>query len=697
MDDFVQRVPKRDTGISALFSDTTKGVPSLHVPPYCWWNEALHGLGKSPGIQFKFPTPIATSFPQVIEIACSFNRQLFREIGQAISTEARAFYNLKHAGLTFWAPNINIYRDPRWGRGQETPGEDPFLTSVYATAFVRGMQQDSRSSFLKTSACCKHFAGYSQEVPRHQLDAIITKRDLYDTYFPAFQACVVQGKVSSVMCSYNAVNGFPSCANREFMTDLLRNEWKFDGYVTTDCQAIHDVMTCHHYTQNTAQTCRATLNAGVDVNCGLFYHDYLDDALAKNVVNDTMLSRALRNQVRVQMRLGMFETKANAPYADIGIESVNSPTHQLLALEAARQSLVLLKNENNTLPLSNKTLAILGPNANATTLLLSNYAGTPPFIISALSGLKTYANDIHYSRGCDIGGNSTEGFPQAEAAVEASDTTIIVIGLDMKHENEWIDRTTTDLPGIQSDFIDRIVQVAGENHPIVLVLMSGGSVNLAKYKANPKIHAILYVGYPGQAGGIAIAQTIFGDNNPSGRLSHTFYAPEFVDQVSIYDMGMRPNVETGNPGRTYRFHTDPVVYPFGFGLSYSTFTYRWEKNESRLDYSSVTQHLGSETTILVLNVQVKNDGPYGGSQSVLCFAIPPDAGQKGIPLQTLVVFERVDVQVNETEVARIRLTASAFAIADENGVFHISKGLWMLRVHNNVTHFVRIEESMAIF
>lgn len=593
VDDLVARIPLEET--FGLLVNNASAVESLHLPAYGWWSEGLHGVALSPAVQFEDPTSVATSFPQVISLAASFNRTLFYKVGEVISTEARAFYNARHAGLTFWTPNINIYRDPRWGRGQETPGEDPFLAGEYAVAFVRGLQgeapEDRRKNvsatepkpnkFLKVSATCKHFSSYSQEVPRHRNDAIVSKRDQLDTYFPAFEDCVKRGHVSSLMCSYNAVNGIPACADKALMTDLVRKQWGFDGYIVSDCGAVADIIYNHHYTQTAEQTCASTMSAGMDINCGDFLSTHAKKALESGLLRKPVIHKALKNLFRVQMRLGMFE-KGGQPFADITPKMIDTPAHKQLALEAARQSVVLLKNENATLPLNPGTfssndvpLALIGPHFNASEVLLGNYQGIPSHIVTPLEGIAKYTAHVTHALGCKVSGEKVPDFEDAEQVATDAAQVILFVGLDQTQEREEIDRAHLKLPGFQNELIELVLRKAKK--PIVLVVISGGGVDLTAYKNHPKVGAIIFAGYLGQAGGQAIADVLFGAYNPSGRLTQMFYTDEFAKQVSIYDYNMRPTPETGNPGRTYRFlsNFDLAVYWVGEGLSYTKFDFEW--------------------------------------------------------------------------------------------------------------------------
>lgn len=438
-------------GTSTPLSNYATELPSVGIPYSQWWSEALHGVAVSPGVLFDKTTPYATSFPQIISTSHSFNRTLFAAIGRAISTEVRAFSNLGNAGLTYWTPNLNIFRDPRWGRGQETPGEDPYLTSEYVAAYVPALQYDNDADggkHLKVSACCKHYVAYSLEnyegVDRHHFDANVTAQDMADTYLPAFEACAspAQGGGSCVMCSYNNVNGVPTCANPKLLKDLMRDTWQFDGYITSDCGAVEDVYNTHYYASTPREAVADVLSAGMDMECGKWFDSHLKAAVSAGLVTMDQVDSALSNLLAIHMRMGRFD-KSGTAYDTIGWSAVNSDLHQQIAREAAQQAVVMLKNDDSALPLSAKdvrSLAVIGPNANATKTMKGNYAGHPPFIISPLEALSTEVDQINYALGCDIESNSTDDFGNAVAAAKASDAVVLVMGIDQSQEREGHDR-----------------------------------------------------------------------------------------------------------------------------------------------------------------------------------------------------------------------------------------------------------------
>ncbi|KAG9404456.1 hypothetical protein AC1031_004663 [Aphanomyces cochlioides] len=668
VEDLVSHI--RDQDVPGLLADNSSGVhiPNvLDLPPYAWWNEGLHGVASSPGVIFEKPTVAATSFPQIINLASSFNRTLFHRIGQVIATEARAFHSAGHAGLTFWTPDINIFRDPRWGRGQETPGEDPFLTTEYAVQFVTGLQ--GNLSFLQVSACCKHFSAYSQEFHRHELSADVGPQDFADTYFPVFEACIKRANVSSVMCSYNAVNGIPSCADKHLLTDIVRSKWGFDGYIVSDCGAVYDIQFNHNYTNTTADTCAKTLEAGTDLNCGSFFQQYLGDALPK--VDREAVRRALRMIFRTLMRLGYFEPHDRQPFSHITIADLDTPEHRALALQAAQQSVVLLKNDAKTLPLdpdafdATHRLVLLGPHVHSTIAQLGNYAGTPSFIVSPAEGVSKFvpAANTDAAEGCAILGDDLDEKAIELAAATATSQVVLFVGINQTIEAEDVDRTHIRLPGRQSELIRKVAAAAAK--PIVVVVLSGGPVDLLEFKQDPKVGSIVYAGYLGQSAGTAIAQVLFGEVNPSGRLTHTFYPASFADQITMEDMHMRPHDKS--PGRTHRFYTGEPVFPFGHGLSYTTFRYGLHAAATRLDG-------GVQVTVAVANV-----GELIGDNVLLCFASPPRA--KGRPLQTLVAFDRVDgIVPGHVYLWKLSLPIESFALPNEDGKIEVVEGKWTLHI-----------------
>eukprot|EP01062_Namystynia_karyoxenos_P059134 TRINITY_DN50566_c0_g1_i1.p1 TRINITY_DN50566_c0_g1~~TRINITY_DN50566_c0_g1_i1.p1 ORF type:complete len:776 (+),score=201.17 TRINITY_DN50566_c0_g1_i1:89-2329(+) len=687
--DLVARIPSADL-VGLLHTSEfggARGVPSLHIPPYQWWNEALHGVAKTCFRSSTGGSKCPTSFPAGITTSASFNRSLFRAIGDVIGTEGRAYNNLDKGmswepveagtGLTFWTPNVNVFRDPRWGRGQETPGEDPLLNSDYAAEFVSGFQSGEDSSRLKASACCKHYAAYSLEKwggkTRHNFDAEVPKQDMQDTYLPAFQSCVQRGRASGVMCSYNSVNGVPSCASAELLDGNLRSKWGFDGYVTSDCGAVADVMKQHHYTNSSGATCAAVLAAGMDTDCGTlgsFFSSHLQDAIASRAVAESAARRAAGRLFKIWFRLGMFDADAAQPYRAYGEEVIDRAGSRELALEAARQGMVLVKNDG-TLPFDRATLgslAVVGPHGDATKAMQGNYHGSAPYLVSPVEGVRKYVPKAQFARGCTVAGGTDLGVREAAAAAASADATVAVVGLDGTQEGEGHDRTAITLPGRQNALISAVLEKA--RGPVVLVVMSGGPVDLSAAKADPRVRAIVIAGYPGQSGGDAIAEVLFGDANPAGRLTQTWYPANFTDECSMFEMSFRPTSGCP-PGRTYRFYRGEPVFPFGAGLSYTSFQYRLVTPEH------AEMAVGGLHRV---SVAVTNTGSRAGDEVVLVFLVPPRAGSGGRPLHSLRRYTRISLAPGEGKVVSFTLSTEDFSLADSSGGFSATPGEWTVRV-----------------
>ncbi|XVE49324.1 hypothetical protein DITRI_Ditri01bG0073600 [Diplodiscus trichospermus] len=667
------------------------GIPRLGVPAYEWWSEALHGVSNvGPGTRFNATVPGATSFPAVILSAASFNATLWFKMGQVVSSEARAMYNVGLAGLTYWSPNVNVFRDPRWGRGQETPGEDPLVVSRYAVNYVRGLQEvggaaNSTNDKLKVSSCCKHYTAYDLDnwkgVDRFHFDAKVTKQDLEDTYQPPFKSCVVEGHVSSVMCSYNRVNGIPTCADPDLLKGIVRGQWGLDGYIVSDCDSVEVYYNAIHYTATPEDAVALALQAGLNMNCGDYLGKYTENAVNLNKVEESIVDQALIYNYIVLMRLGFFDGNPKfLPFGNLGPSNVCTDDHQLLALDAAKQGIVLLDN-NGALPLSKtitKNLAVIGPNANATTVMISNYAGIPCRYTSPLQGLQKYVSMVTYEAGCsDVKcSNQTLIQPAVQAAAKA-DAVVVVVGLDQSIEAEGLDRVNLTLPGYQEKLVTDVANAA--NGTVILVVMAAGPIDISFAKNVRKIGGILWVGYPGQAGGEAIAQVIFGDYNPAGRSPFTWYPQEYADQVPMTDMNMRANTTAKFPGRTYRFYTGKSIYEFGHGLSYTSFSKIIISAPSTIPIQSIPNNILSSQSIdkpyaysngeaidissincnnLRFNIVigVKNKGPMNGTHVVLLFWKPPSSGGvTGAPNVQLVGFERVEVKRGKTQNVKMSL------------------------------------------
>ncbi|GFP91447.1 probable beta-d-xylosidase 6 [Phtheirospermum japonicum] len=522
----------------AALSNNASAVPRLGIPPYQWWSESLHGIAANgPGVSFDGPVKSATGFPQVILSAAAFNRSLWSAVASAIAAEAKAMHGLGQAGLTFWAPNINIFRDPRWGRGQETPGEDPMVASAFAVEYVRAFQgeyhgdalqrrvlrdnnsDDDDDGRLMLSACCKHFTAYDLEkwgqFTRYNFNAVVTEQDMSDTYQAPFRSCIEQGKASCLMCSYNAVNGIPACANHNLL-QKVRTDWNFRGYVTSDCDAVATIYEDQKFTKTPEDAVAAALRAGTDINCGTYMLRYMKSAYEQGKVLEKDIDRALFNLFSVQLRLGLFDGEPERnQFGKLGPQDVCSQEHRKLALEAARQGIVLLKNEKNLLPLDKyfvSSIAVIGPLANSTNLG-GGYTGVPCDPRSILEGLKGYVNNVYQAAGCrDVPCNSSVDLVEALSVAKHAEYVIVVAGLDLSQETEDRDRYSLLLPGYQMELVTAVAAVSRK--PLMLVLTGGGPIDVSFAVEDPRIGSILWIGYPGETGGTALSDIIFGYYNP---------------------------------------------------------------------------------------------------------------------------------------------------------------------------------------
>jgi len=803
-----------DEKVSQMLYDAP-AIERLGIPAYNWWNEALHGVARAGR---------ATVFPQAIGLAATWDTDLMFRVATVISDEARAKHNdaVQHErrgiyeGLTFWSPNINIFRDPRWGRGMETYGEDPYLTGRLGVDFVKGMQGND-PHYLKTVSTPKHFAVHSGPEPdRHVFDAVVDERDLRETYLPAFRATIFEGKAQSIMCAYNRFRGEPCCGSSELLQKILREEWGFDGYVVSDCWAIMDFYTTHKVDDTAPEAAARALLAGTDLNCGVTY-DSLGVAVKRGLVSALLVDLAVKRLFRARFQLGMFDPPERVPYAKIPASVNDSREHRELAVEAARKSIVLLKNEGGLLPLQKdlRTIAVIGPNADDVDVLLGNYNGTPSDPVTPLQGIRrkvSTAAKVIYARGCDVAENmpslgvlpstflsterngvqaegleasyfnndSFEGAPfvtradekvdfnwwqdppipgmkadsfsvrwtgtilppvsgryalgvrafggaslylddslfveatdqhnviiqwkyveltagvprrikleywdrradasaqlvwsrpdprlkeEALAAAGSADAVIMMMGLSAQLEGEEMpvdvpgfkggDRVDIGLPRPQEELIQAVSAVG---KPVVLVLLNGSA--LAVNWASEHIPAIVEAWYPGQAAGTALADVLFGDYNPAGRLPVTFYKstdqlPPFTD----YDM----------QGRTYRYFAGEPLYPFGFGLTYTTFAY----SNLRLP-SSI--RAGEN---LAVSVDVENTGGKEGEEVVQLYVTDVQAGAP-VPIRSLQGFRRVSLKAGETKSVSFSLTPRQLSLIDfqnrrvvEPGIFEVSVG-----------------------
>ncbi|KAL5541921.1 hypothetical protein UlMin_009631 [Ulmus minor] len=697
-----------------LLVNNAAAVPRLGIGGYEWWSEALHGVSNvGPGTKFGGAFPGATSFPQVITTAASFNQSLWEEIGRVVSDEARAMYNGGAAGLTYWSPNVNIFRDPRWGRGQETPGEDPVLAGKYAASYVRGLQGNGAGNRLKVAACCKHYTAYDLDnwngVDRYHFNARVSKQDLEDTYGVPFKACVVEGKVASIMCSYNQVNGIPTCADPNLLKNTIRGEWHLNGYIVSDCDSVGVIYDTQHFTKTPEEAAANTIRAGLDLDCGPFLAIHTEGAVRSGLLSEIDVNNALANTVTVQMRLGMFDGEPSAqPYGKLGPRDVCSPSHQQLALEAAHQGIVLLHHRGPALPLSparHRTVAVIGPNSDVTVTMIGNYAGVACGYTTPLQGISRYTKAVHQPGCRNVACDNNQLFGLAEVAARHSDATVLVMGLDQSIEAEFRDRTTLLLPGHQQELVSRVARAS--RGPTILVLMSGGPIDVSFAKNDPRIGAILWVGYPGQAGGTAIADVLFGAKNPGGKLPVTWYPQSYLAKAPMTNMGMRPG--RGYPGRTYRFYKGPVVFPFGHGLSYTTFshnlvqaptqvavplsTLRATTNSTTLSNAVRVTRADCGSLSLGIHVEVKNTGKMDGTHTLLIFSTPP-AGKWSTNKQ-LVGFQKLHLAAGSQQRVTIGVHACKhLSVVDQFGIRRIPMGEHTLHI-GDLKHSISFQADLG--
>jgi len=642
------------------------GIDRLGIPPYDWWNEALHGVARA---------GTATVFPQAIGIAATCNEDLVFRMASAISDEGRAKHHQalregdhsRYTGLTFWSPNINIFRDPRWGRGQETYGEDPYLTARIGVQFVRGLQGND-PHYLKTAACAKHYAVHSgPEADRHHFDARVDIRDMKMTYLPAFEALICEAGVAGVMGAYNRTNGEACCASPTLLQEILRGEWDFKGYIVSDCWAIGDIYKHHQLVETPEEAAALAVKSGCNLNCGCTY-EYLLAAVGKGLLTERDIDRSLRYLFTIRFRLGMFDPQDQVPFAQIPPEANNTPANQALALEVARQSLVLLKNKDGFLPLSKdlKSIAVIGPNADDELVLRGNYYGTPSESISVLEGIRSLvppSTKVNYARGCEIHTSGQEGFGDAVKIAAESDVAILALGLSQQVEGEegqnegnpegvfsQGDRMALDLPGEQEALLRAVVETGT---PVVLVLLNGSAV--AVNWADDHCPAILEAWYPGQAGGLAVAEALFGDYNPGGRLPVTFY--KSVDQLPPFE-------DYKMAGRTYRYFEGEPLYLFGYGLSYTSFEYE----DLVLSHDRMM-----EPEVLQLSCTVRNTGQLTGDEVVQVYLSDEEASLP-VPRHALAGFKRIHLAPGAAEQVVFEIQPKQFAFVDEAGDWVIEPG-----------------------
>lgn len=651
-------------------------IERLGIPKYCWWNEALHGVAR---------TGDSTMFPQAIGLGATFDEELIHDIADVISTEGRAKYNefVKHEdrdiykGLTYWAPNINIFRDPRWGRGHETYGEDPYLTGQLGMAFVKGLQGDDPDN-PKAAACAKHYAVHSgPEGDRHHFDAKVSDQDLYDTYLYAFKRLVKDAKVEAVMGAYNRINGEPACGSKRMLKDILRGQWGFEGHVVSDCWAIRDFHENHKVTGCEVESAALAVNNGCELNCGCTY-EKLIYAYKAGLVKEETIDEAVTRLMEIRLRLGTIPER-KSKYDDIPYEVVECKEHIELALDAAKDSFVLLKNDG-LLPLNKKdykAIAVIGPNSDSRRALIGNYEGLSSEYITVLEGIRQVVGDdirLFHAEGTHLWkdrihviSEPKDGFAEAKIVAEHSDLVVMCLGLDASIEGEEGDEGNQfgsgDKPGLkltgcQQELLEEIAKIG---KPVVLLVLSGSALDLSWAQESNNVNAIMQCWYPGARGGRAIAEVLFGKSSPGGKMPLTFYASD-DDLPDFSDYSME--------NRTYRYFKGTPLYPFGYGLGYSKIDYL---------FASIDKDKGAIGDTFKLKVDVKNTGKYTQHEAVQVYVTDLEASTR-VPIRSLRKVKCLELEPGETKEVEFTLFARDFAIIDEKGKCIIEPGKFKISI-----------------
>lgn len=653
-----------------LLGYRNQAIERLNIPAYNWWNEGLHGVARAGE---------ATVFPQAIAMAATFDPKLVKQIGDVISTEARAKYNLavannnhgQYVGLTYWSPNINIFRDPRWGRGQETYGEDPYLTSEIGLAYVNGMQGSIAGQF-KIAATAKHFVAHSgPENTRDYFNAAVTEQDLHNTYLYAFRK-LTQGGVSSVMTAYNSVNGIPNSVNNSLLQNIVRKEWNFKGYIVTDCGALDDVYLTHKYLKTRTEAAAAGIKAGLNLDCSGVLQSDVEQAVKQKLITVKDVDQALTPILLTQMKLGFYNDAKLSPYYSFGADSIHNATHVNLARTAAQQSMVLLENKNALLPLkaaAYKSIMVLGPNAASLDALVGSYHGINANMVNFVEGIAGAVDKgtrVEYDLGA--GQTDTTHFGGIWGAGNA-DLTIAVIGLTPVDEGEagdaflsaaGGDKKTLSLPASHIAFMKALRKDVKK--PIIAVITAGSDVDVAAVAAYAD--AVILAWYPGEQGGNALADLIYGKVSPSGRLPLTFYN-SIKDLPDFSDYSMK--------NRTYRYYTGKVQYPFGYGLTYTNFAYT-AKSTVKAQYK-----LG-DTIEVACNI--KNIGTMAGIETPQAYIGYPV--NDNLPVQELKAFDKITLNPLEDKTTLLRIPVAELQKWDAvKHMFKLYPGTYTLKVGKN--------------
>jgi beta-glucosidase len=652
----------------AQMNHPSEGVPRLNITPYNYWNEALHGVARNGK---------ATVFPQAIGMAASWDHDLVKRVASAIGDEARAKhhetmrrygYSEQYQGLSFWSPNVNIFRDPRWGRGQETWGEDPYLTGEMGAAFVKGLQGD-HPKYMKVAACAKHYAVHSgPEGQRHTFNAVVSMRDLYGTYLPAFKKLVTEAKVESVMGAYNRTLGVPCNASKFLLEDILRGEWGFDGHVVSDCGALTDIHANHKVTKDAVESAALALLAGCDLGCDHIYN-FIPEAIERGLITEADLDRSLGRTLTTRFRLGMFDPPKMVPYTSIPMSVVGCRKHRQMAYQMAAESVVLLKNNKNVLPIRPqvKSIMVTGPVATSLEVLMGNYYGFNEQMITFLEGVVGRLPEgirFEYHPGCLL--VHPNAISQTWAPFMAADKDIVLAFMGTApfmegEEGEALlaaangDRSDISLPAAQLEFLK---QLSTHGAKTVLILTGGSPIALGE--AENLVEAILWVGYPGQEGGRAVAAVLFGDVAPSGKLPVSF--PKSIEDVPPFE-------DYNMTGRTYRFSTKEPLYPFGFGLSYTSFVYSGMRLKSSI-------RAGQSVTV---SVKVANAGNTTATE-VVQFYLKDIEASVPVPLQQLIGFQRVLLKPGQKKTVKLTITPEMMMLIDDDGKSRLEPGKFSLTV-----------------
>jgi beta-glucosidase len=653
----------------AMMNHPTLGVPRLGIPGYNFWSEALHGVARNGR---------ATVFPQAIGMAATWDRDLIHQIATAISDEGRAKYHEalrrngytdQYQGLTFWSPNVNIFRDPRWGRGQETWGEDPFFTGEMASEFVRGLQGD-HPKYLKAAACAKHYAVHSgPEKDRHNFNAIVSKHDLYDTYLPAFKKLVTEAKVEAVMGAYNRTLDEPCNGSKLLLEDILRGEWSFKGHVVSDCGALSDFHLHHKVTKDAAETVALALKRGCDMGCDHVYSE-IPEAIARGLITETDVDRALARTLGTRFKLGMFDPAEDVPFTSIEMDVVACDAHRQLAHRTAAESVVLLKNKDNILPIkpSARKIFVTGPTATSLEVLLGNYYGFNNQMITLLEGITGRVPEgmgMEYHPGALLRHPREIKQSWAPHMAQSADICIVCVGFTPQLEGEEGESLLTPLNGDRESIslpesqVSYIRELAIHGAKIVLVVTGGSPIALGEVE--DMVDAILFVWYPGMEGGRAVAEVLFGDVSPAGKLPITF--PKSLDQLPAFD-------DYSMIRRTYRYMTEQPLYPFGFGLSYSRFDY------AELHLARTTLAIGDS---LDISLTLTNCGDRDAAE-VAQFYLSDLHASTVVPLHHLIGFERVTLKAGESKTLKFTITSEMMSFYDDDGKLTLEPGEFRLEV-----------------